>query len=607
MRKFGFQISIYLSFLFSNVSAQTFSNNIVTSIPDINEVLEIPVTVNGLPSAINSAFGLSNICLNLSHPYIGELTIVLKSPDGMDSVKLLWHDGGNTAINSAICITEAGDEFIATYPTIGTSSYFGEEDNNEMNNGRNPNGIWRLRITDVIPNNAGTINSVSISFENNPPVSHSRIFGCSLSTPWGCKCPDGSIDCDLLPDMINSKLALDDNYEQANEIRFSVATPNIGAGPLEMKGSNTECFCDATPVPCGTICPAGQELKHNVYQTIYHRAGNTMTISTRLAGQMEFHPTHNHIHVDHWTNNSLRIKTADPNPTHWPIIGSSNKISFCLVNLGNCDSYPGYCIDQSGNTVHNADVANLNFGVFTGCGLEQGIYPGNVDIYNAIQEGQSIPVGGLCNGSYYLVSITDPDNSVLESNHSNNWSYTRIHIVQQPGNCCRAGFYADTLHGIDSLIVHFIDSSIAIPNQWHWDFGDGFNSTEQFPTHTYLHPGNYSVTLSTESETGCKDSITKTNYISVQSSSPITGISVTSSPNPFTDHLVLGFVMPEELMTSISVYDAIGRKLHSEKAVVPKGISSIILPFYKISLSKGLYFIKINAKDYSKVCKMIKR
>ncbi len=600
-----------LVFLFSKISAQTFSNNSASAIPDLNAAISIPVTVSGLPSGINSSFGLTNVCLNLTHGYIGQLTIVLKAPTGSDSVRLLWHDGGNTAIGSSICITEAANQYIAAYPVSGVTSYFGKESNNIMNNGRDPNGTWTIRITDVVPGVAGSFTSASISFANNPPPTHSRIFGCSAITPWGCTCPDGTTDCDLLPDMTNAQLALQDNYESGGEIRFSVATPNLGAGPLEMLGSPTECFCDDTPVTCGTPCPAGQEMKHNVYQTIYHRSGNTMTTTSRLAGQMEYHPSHNHIHLDHWTNNTLRIKSPDPNPTHWPIIGTSYKISFCLINLGTCDSYNGFCVDNSGNVLHNSDFPNYGFGSVTGCSLGQGIYPGNVDEYSAALDGQSIALDNICNGTYYLVSITDPDNNVTEYDDSNNWAYAPVHITQQPGNCCRAGFYADTLHGMDSLVVRFIDSTVAIPNQWHWDFGDGFTSTEQFPVHHYQQPGTYTVKLATQSDTGCRDTLVRTNYVFVDRTTtpenPITSINVTVAPNPFTDKVIVRFSVPEAMLTSLAVYDAIGKKLYSAQVDIPAGISSIDLSSPKIGAAAGVYFIKVKAGSFSKVFSVLKR
>ena len=606
-------------FLLPCLCAQTFSNNTVTILPDVNTTVVIPITVSGLPVAINSGYGLTTICLNLTHPFIGELTAVLKAPTGTDSVRLLWHDGGNIAINSGICITESATQYIATYHTWVNTNYFGEEDNNIMNNGRNPNGVWTLRITDVIPGNAGQFNSGSISFGNNPPPTHSRIFGCSVSSPWGCRCPDGTTDCDLLPDMRNAEKALLTHFENATQIRFSVATPNTGAGPLEMNGSATECFCNTNPVPCGTVCPAGQELKHNVYQKIYHRAGNTMTSYTRAAGQMEYHPTHNHIHVDHWTNNTLRIRSSDPNPTHWPIIGTAYKVSFCLINLGSCDSYAGYCKDDQGNILMNSSFPNYNFGQVSGCGLGQGIYPGRVDEYSAGLDGQSIDLTNICNGTYYLVSITDPENAVKEFSENNNWAAIPLNLTLRPCNTCKTSFYADTLHGVDSLRVHFTDSTVAIPNQWLWNFGDGYTSTEQFPTHLYNLPGVYSVKLVTGSATGCKDSLTRNNFITVtRSPTPILPpattngtiiTSITVGPNPFREQVMLSFRMPSERFVTAVLYDAIGRKLHSANIKVAAGSSSFRFSStaFETAGATGVYFIKVDdGKGYSKVFRLIR-
>ena len=591
--------------------AQTFSNNTSTSIPDVNATIEIPINVSGLPTALNTGFGLTNVCLNLTHPFIGELTIVLKAPTGADSVRLLWHDGGNIAINGGICLTEAATQFIAAYHAGGITDYYGEEDNNIMNNSRNPNGTWILRITDVIPTNAGMFNSAAITFGNNPPPTHSRVFGCTLNSPWGCHCPDGTNDCDLLPDMTNAEVALSSNLQQtAGQIRFSVATPNIGAGPLEMNGSTTECFCDGTPVPCGTVCPTGQELKHNVYQKIYHRSGNGMTNYTRAAGQMGYHPTHNHIHVDHWTNNTLRIKTLDPNPTHWPILDSAYKVSYCLVNLGSCNSYAGYCKDRQGNVLTNASISNYNFGVNSGCGLNQGIYPGRVDQYGSSMIGQTIDVSNYCNGTYYLVSITDPDNNVLETDETNNWAAIPIHLTMQ-GNCCHTSFYADTLHGVDSLRVQFSDSTIAIPIQWHWDFGDGYTSDQQFPQHLYSAPGTYTVVLATMSETGCKDTMRKVDYLKITRSptpDPINSILVSVAPNPFKDQLVIRFSTPAGMNINLLMYDAVGRKVHAENINVPAGSSLFRLSPSVAGLSAGVYYMKIKSEaGYSQVFKLIKR
>ena len=597
-------------FIFSTSSlyAQTFSNNNGTSIPDINSQVTIPVTVNGLPNALNSSFGLTGVCLNVTHPFIGQLVIVLKAPNSSDSVRLIWHEGGNSAINGPICLSESASNYIAAYPVNGITNYFGNDDNNIMNNGRNPNGIWEVRITDIVLGSAGNVNSVSLTFGNNPPFTHSRIFGCSTQSPWGCRCPDGTNDCDLLPDMTNAEAALTRQLsETATELRFGVATPNIGAGPLEMNGSTTECFCDNTPVVCGTTCPTGQELRHKVYQKVYHRANNTMTSYTRLAGEMEFHTTHNHIHVDHWTNNTLRIRSRDANPANWPIVGTSYKISFCLINLGTCDSYPNYCVDANGNVLHTTDIPNYGFGMVSGCSLGQGIYPGKVDEYGAGLPGQNILLDGICNGSYFLVSITDPDNVVKEIDENNNWAITPVHLTQRPSNCCKANFYADTLHGVDSLTVRFSDSTIAIPNEWHWDFGDGSTSTEQFPTHTYEFPGTYSVSLYTSSETGCKDTVVKNDYVTVTPSPIYSGVFATVYPNPFKEKFTIKFISDKNREGTINIFDVTGRLIHKKDLSINKGISSQELLANLFGANTGFYLISVDLGEYRQTFKVIKK
>lgn len=51
-------------------------------------------------------------------------------------------------------------------------------------------------------------------------------------------------------------------------------------------------------------------------------------------------------------------------------------------------------------------------------------------------------------------------------------------------------------------IVSFRDRSIGEVLNWHWDFGDGCESTEQNPVHTYEEGGSYVVVLTVEGSHG---------------------------------------------------------------------------------------------------------
>jgi len=62
-------------------------------------------------------------------------------------------------------------------------------------------------------------------------------------------------------------------------------------------------------------------------------------------------------------------------------------------------------------------------------------------------------------------------------------------------------------------VTHFTDeSSVAPPNTitaWQWDFGDGYFSNIQNPTHIYEQAGFYNATLTAISDVGCLRSITQ--------------------------------------------------------------------------------------------------
>ncbi len=76
-----------------------------------------------------------------------------------------------------------------------------------------------------------------------------------------------------------------------------------------------------------------------------------------------------------------------------------------------------------------------------------------------------------------------------------------------------ASFSSNVTEGYAPLSVLFTDLSENAVTR-NWDFGDGTNSTEQNPTHTYSDAGQYTVTLTAENMFG-SNAITKYSYINV--------------------------------------------------------------------------------------------
>ncbi|AEH61175.1 PKD domain containing protein [Methanosalsum zhilinae DSM 4017] len=64
-----------------------------------------------------------------------------------------------------------------------------------------------------------------------------------------------------------------------------------------------------------------------------------------------------------------------------------------------------------------------------------------------------------------------------------------------------ADFTANPTSGVAPLEVTFTDNSENAV-EYHWDFGDGNTSAEVNPTHTYLTPDVYTVTLTVSNEVG---------------------------------------------------------------------------------------------------------
>ncbi len=130
----------------------------------------------------------------------------------------------------------------------------------------------------------------------------------------------GQTDCDLLPDIMINWYGLANTssgpseYSQtatssAGRLRVSGVTPNVGFGPLEVRGVRSDGYrkficgseIDSIYAPStnpGFTCPNGYNPKQVLFQRIYHKNGNTMSFNEFERGTMTYHPSHNHYHVN---------------------------------------------------------------------------------------------------------------------------------------------------------------------------------------------------------------------------------------------------------------------------------------------------------------------
>lgn len=78
-----------------------------------------------------------------------------------------------------------------------------------------------------------------------------------------------------------------------------------------------------------------------------------------------------------------------------------------------------------------------------------------------------------------------------------------------------AYFAADTLSNCVPFFVDFSDTSVSDTGvvAWSWSFGDGGVDTVANPSYGYDSPGGKTVTLIVTDSLGCKDTLTKSNYV----------------------------------------------------------------------------------------------
>ncbi len=174
--------------------SQTF-NGTGGGIPDNGIQTCFPVTVTGLPTALNAANGLTQVCINITHTYDADLDIFLVSPNG-GALELVTDVGGANNNFQTTCftatagtaVTAGSAPFNGTYRPEGSFA-------NCINVGVNGNGTWYLCITDDSGGDVGTLNSWSVTFGAGGAIGATP--GCNLNAIASDVCMGAPSICSL--------------------------------------------------------------------------------------------------------------------------------------------------------------------------------------------------------------------------------------------------------------------------------------------------------------------------------------------------------------------------------------------------------------------------
>ncbi len=130
------------------------------------------------------------------------------------------------------------------------------------------------------------------------------------------------------------------------------------------------------------------------------------------------------------------------------------------------------------------------------------------DLGNGTVSGLKNPVTTYFKSGFYNITLTVSNTSGSNTIRKN--QFIRIYDKPSPD------FLVDDSSGCAPLATVFKDlssTSAGSITSWEWDFGDGYISTEQNPSHSYLLDGDFSVTLKVINSGGCINSKSKRRYI----------------------------------------------------------------------------------------------
>jgi subtilisin-like proprotein convertase family protein len=589
-------------FIGSDVHSQTFTDSVSGAIPATGYAYTFFISIPSLGAAqLDSNYGLQTVCIDITHPRVSNLGISLAAPDGTQ-IDLVDGAGGSGADFTGTCFNMSDSVTIFSGFAPFTGGYYPRHNIGEMNDGQQGTGVWRLIVQNLIAGDSGTVNSWSLTFGSHAPVPISTPIGlCNEYNANGCGCADSTqSDCWLLPDMFIGKEWFTDTIHRRefhDSIRVSNSVANKGFGPMEFYGTGL-WFCADSEVAGSGICPDSTYSKETIRQRIYQKNHTGIfTYKDTAAGTMSFHPElgHNHMHIDGWTENTLRIRGPEPDPSQWPIVGTGIKNSMNVYDEVKCDNVFLAC--DYGSTVYSIwglRNAGLGLGYSSGNAYIQGISVGFSDIYEYLLPfGQTIYFDSICNGDYVLVGQFDPTHHFVDMDSTNNITWFVTTLTQQTPGCCRTMFDIDTIDYYAGM-YRFIDRSRAMPSQWHWDFGDGDTSSVQFPYHQYATTGHHTVTLTTLTAQGCggTDSfalVVPQNLGIIQADTSIMSVSV--YPNPSSGHFIITCSGGMQQDVKVTAYSILGQSVSCN--IDPQFMSAGERTIGITMVDKGVYTIKI--------------
>jgi hypothetical protein len=160
--------------------------------------------------------------------------------------------------------------------------------------------------------------------------------------------------------------------------------------------------------------PVEDDAVFPVKQRVYRSDGS---VGERPAGSVELHGVHGHYHYSSFATTELwRSNRRGDRLGSTPVRGAQ-KVSFCIADI-RVDAW-----GKKGDGPRTYYAPDCLFPASTDGNIDhfvQGLTNGWADVYDWYIPDQYIEVTGVPNGHYLLLFCADPENSIRESDETNN-------------------------------------------------------------------------------------------------------------------------------------------------------------------------------------------
>ena len=173
-------------------------------------------------------------------------------------------------------------------------------------------------------------------------------------------------------------------------------------------------------------------------------------------------------------------------------------------------------------------------------------------------------------------------------------------------------FDAEGISGPAPLTVSFTNRSWEGARSYVWDFGDGSSATSASPSHTYMTPGQYTVTLTVS---GPEGTVRERKLRLVRVSTATTARRFSDAvpgrfaleqnyPNPFNPSTVIGYSIPSDERVRLRIIDVLGRTV-ATLVDAPQRAGSHTVRWNAGGASSGVYFCALEAGGRLQVRKLV--